>query len=40
MKTDTLLDGVLKPVAAHQKLTVWELLAMLDLQTRRQFREC
>jgi predicted RNA binding protein YcfA (HicA-like mRNA interferase family) len=31
LKTGTLLGGVLKPVAAHHKLTVDELLAMLDL---------
>jgi predicted RNA binding protein YcfA (HicA-like mRNA interferase family) len=31
LKTGTLLDGVLKPVAAHHKLTVDELLAKLEL---------
>jgi predicted RNA binding protein YcfA (HicA-like mRNA interferase family) len=31
LKTGTLLGGVLKPVAAHHKLTVEELLANLDL---------
>ena len=31
LKTGTLLGGVLKPVAAHHKLTVEELLAKLDL---------
>jgi predicted RNA binding protein YcfA (HicA-like mRNA interferase family) len=31
LKTGTLLGGVLKPVAAHHKLTVAELLAKLDL---------
>ena len=31
LKTGTLLGGVLKPVAAHHKLTVDELLAMLEL---------
>ena len=31
LKTSTLLGGVLKPVAAHHKLTVEELLARLDL---------
>lgn len=31
LKTGTLLGGVLKPVAAHHKLTVEELLAQLDL---------
>lgn len=32
LKTGTLLGGVLKPVAAHHKLTVEELLAILDLE--------
>lgn len=31
LKTGTLLGGVLKPVAAHHRLTVEELLAKLDL---------
>ena len=31
LKTGTLLGGVLKPVAAHHKLTVEELLDQLDL---------
>lgn len=31
LKTGTLLGGVLKPVAAHHKITVEELLAKLDL---------
>jgi predicted RNA binding protein YcfA (HicA-like mRNA interferase family) len=31
LKTGTLLGGVLKPVAAHHKLTLEELLAKLDL---------
>jgi len=31
LKTGTLLGGVLKPVAAHHKLTVEELLAKLGL---------
>lgn len=31
LKTGTLLGGVLKPVAAHHKLTAEELLAKLDL---------
>ena len=31
LETGTLLGGVLKPVAAHHKLTVEELLAKLDL---------
>jgi predicted RNA binding protein YcfA (HicA-like mRNA interferase family) len=31
LKTGTLLGGVLKPVAAHHKLTVDELLAKLEL---------
>ena len=31
LKTGTLLGGVLKPVAAHHKLTVEELLIKLDL---------
>lgn len=31
LKTDTLPGGGLKLVATHQKLTVWELLAKLDL---------
>jgi predicted RNA binding protein YcfA (HicA-like mRNA interferase family) len=31
LKTGTLLGGVLKPVAAHHKLTVEELLSKLDL---------
>ncbi len=31
LKTGTLLGGVLKPVAAHYKLTVDELLAKLEL---------
>ena len=31
LKTGTLLGGVLKPVAAHHKLTVEELLAKLEL---------
>ncbi len=31
LKTGTLLGGVLKPVAAHHKLSVEELLARLDL---------
>ena len=31
LKTGTLLGGVLKPVAAHHKLTVEELLTKLDL---------
>lgn len=31
LKPGTLLGGVLKPVAAHHKLTVEELLAKLDL---------
>jgi hypothetical protein len=31
LKTGTLLDGVLKPVAAHHKLTVEELLVKLAL---------
>lgn len=31
LKTGTLMGGVLKPVAAHHKLTVEELLAKLDL---------
>ena len=31
LKTGTLLGGVLKPVAAHHKLTVEELLAKLNL---------
>ncbi len=30
LKTGSLLGGVLKPVAAHHKLTVEELLAKLD----------
>lgn len=31
LKTGTLLGGVLKPVAAHHRLTVGELLSKLDL---------
>jgi predicted RNA binding protein YcfA (HicA-like mRNA interferase family) len=31
LKTGTLLGGILKPVAAHHKLTVEELLARLEL---------
>ncbi len=31
LKTGTLLGGVLKPVAAHHKLTVEQLLAKLNL---------
>ena len=31
LKTGTLLSGILKPVAAHHKLTVEELLAKLEL---------
>lgn len=31
LKTGTLLGGVLKPVAAHHKLTVEELMEKLDL---------
>lgn len=31
LKTGTLLGGVLKPVAAHHRLTVEELLLKLDL---------
>lgn len=31
LKTGTLLGGVLKPVAAHHKLSLEELLAKLDL---------
>ena len=31
LKTGTLLGGVLKPVAAHHKLTIGELLAKLEL---------
>jgi predicted RNA binding protein YcfA (HicA-like mRNA interferase family) len=31
LKTGTLLGGVLKPVAAHHKLTIEELLAKLEL---------
>jgi predicted RNA binding protein YcfA (HicA-like mRNA interferase family) len=31
LKTGTLLGGVLKPVAAHHRLSVEELLAKLDL---------
>lgn len=31
LKTGTLLGGVLKPIAAHHKLTVEELLGKLDL---------
>ena len=31
LKTGSLLGGVLKPVAAHHKLTVEELLAKLEL---------
>ena len=31
LKTGTLLGGVLKPVAAHHKLTLDELLQKLDL---------
>ena len=31
LKTGTLLGGILKPVAAHNKLTVEELLAKLEL---------
>jgi predicted RNA binding protein YcfA (HicA-like mRNA interferase family) len=31
LKTGTLLGGILKPVAAHHKLTVEELLAKLEL---------
>jgi predicted RNA binding protein YcfA (HicA-like mRNA interferase family) len=31
LKTGTLLGGVLKPVAAHHRLTVEELLAKLEL---------
>jgi predicted RNA binding protein YcfA (HicA-like mRNA interferase family) len=31
LKTGTLLGGVLKPVAAHHKLTVEELIAKLGL---------
>ena len=31
LKTGTLLGGVLKPVAAHHKLTVGQLLAKLEL---------
>ena len=31
LKTGTLLGGVLKPVAAHHKLTIDELLAKLEL---------
>lgn len=31
LKTGTLLGGVLKPVAAHHRLTVEELLRRLDL---------
>jgi predicted RNA binding protein YcfA (HicA-like mRNA interferase family) len=31
LKTGTLLGGVLKPVAAHHKLTVEELLSKLEL---------
>jgi predicted RNA binding protein YcfA (HicA-like mRNA interferase family) len=31
LKTGTLLGGLLKPVAAHHKLTIEELLAKLEL---------
>lgn len=31
LKTGTLLGGILKPLAAHHKLTVEELLAKLEL---------
>ncbi len=31
LKVGTLLNGVLKPVAAHHRLTVEELLAKLEL---------
>ncbi len=31
LKTGTLLGGVLKPVAAHHKLTIEQLLAKLNL---------
>ena len=31
LKVGTLLNGVLKPVAAHHRLTVEEILAKLDL---------
>lgn len=31
LKTGTLLGGILKPVAAHHKLSVEELLAKLEL---------
>ncbi len=31
LKTGTLLGGILKPVAAHHKLTLEELLTKLDL---------
>jgi predicted RNA binding protein YcfA (HicA-like mRNA interferase family) len=31
LKTGTLLGGVLKPVAAHHKITVEELLSKLEL---------
>jgi predicted RNA binding protein YcfA (HicA-like mRNA interferase family) len=31
LKTGTLLGGILKPVAAHHKLTVAEVLAKLEL---------
>jgi hypothetical protein len=31
LKTGTLLGGILKPVAAHHKLTAEELLAKLEL---------
>lgn len=31
LKTGTLLGGVLKPVAAHHKLTIEELLGKLEL---------
>ncbi len=31
LKTGTLLGGILKPVAAHHKLTIAELLSKLEL---------
>ena len=31
LKTGTLINGVLKPVATHHKITVEQLLEMLDL---------
>lgn len=31
LKTGTLLGGVLKPVAAHHKISIEELLAMFEL---------